>query len=110
MDKKDILEKAKKENKGADERYNYLYRKGAQFAMGVGLVICCIGMIVDLIMNSKFTILGYFMTITQLAMQATLYIFIAIKNKERRDIICAVLDSIALALFIIAMILNLLGF
>jgi hypothetical protein len=109
MDKKDILEKAQKENKGADEMYNYLYRRGAQLAMTVGLVICCIGMIVDLIMNSTFTLLGCFMMIMQLSMQSTLYGFLAIKTKTKGNIVCFVLDSIALILFIVVLIIKLIG-
>lgn len=109
MDKKDVLEKAQKENKGADEMYNYLYRKGAQLAMTVGLVICCIGMIVDLIMNSTFTLLGCFMMIMQLSMQSTLYGFIAIKCKTKGDITCFILDLVALVLFIVILIIKLLG-
>lgn len=109
MDKKGILEKAKKENKNADERYYYLHRRGTQLAMGVGLVICCIGTCVDLIINSKFTLLGYFMMITQMAMQGTLHVFLAIKNKQFGEIICAVFAIIALILFVICLILYLLG-
>lgn len=107
MNNKDILEKAKKENKYGDEMYNYLYRKGAQIAMTAGLCICAIGMIVDLILNSSFTLLGYFMIITQLTMNSTLYGFIAIKYKKRRDIVCAVVDLISLILFIICLIIHL---
>ena len=109
MDRKDILEKAKKENKGADEMDSYLYRRGAQIAMTVGLIICVIGMIVDLIMNSTFTLLGCFMTIMQLSMQSTLYGFLAIKTKTKGNIVCFVLDSIALILFIIVLIIKLIG-
>ncbi len=107
MDKKDVLEKAQKENKYGDEMYNHLYRKGAQIAMIVGLCICVIGIIVDLIINSRFTLLGYFMMITQLAMQTTLYGFLAIKNKRRGDIIGVVFASVALILFIICLIIYL---
>ena len=109
MDRKDILEKAKKENKGVDEMYNYLYRRGAQIAMTVGLIICVIGMIVDLIMNSTFTLLGCFMTIMQLSMQSALYGFLAIKTKTKGNIVCFVLDSIALILFIVVLIIKLIG-
>ena len=109
MEKKDILEKAQKENKGADEMYNYLYRKGTQFAMTVGLGICCIGMIVDLIMNSTFTLLGCFMMIMQLSMQATLYGFVAIKCKAKGDIVCFILALVALVLFIVVLIIKLIG-
>ena len=109
MDKKDILEKAQKENKYGDEMYNHLYRRGSQFAMTIGSIICVIGMIVDLIINSSFTLLGYFMMTTQLAMQTALYGFIAVKCKKRGDITCAILDSVALILFIICLIIHLLG-
>ena len=109
MDKKDILEKAKKENKGADEMYNYLYRRGAQHAMAVGLIICCIGMLVDLIMNSTFTLLGCFMMIMQSSMQSTLYGFLAIKFKTKGDIACFILNLVALVLFIIILIIKLIG-
>ena len=109
MDKKDILEKAKKENKGADEMYNYLYRRGAQHAMAVGLIICCIGMVVDLIMNSTFTLLGCFMMIMQSSMQSTLYGFLAIKFKTKGDIVCFILNLVALVLFIIILIIKLIG-
>ena len=39
MDKKDILEKAKKENKSGDEMYSHFYRQGAQMAMAIGLIV-----------------------------------------------------------------------
>ena len=108
MDKKDVLEKAKKENKGVDEMYNYLYRRGAQHAMAVGMIICTIGMIVDLIMNSTFTLLGCFMMIMQLSMQSTLYGFMAIKCKTKGDITCFILYLVALVLFIVILIIKLL--
>ena len=109
MEKNDILEKAKKENKGADEMYNYLYRRGAQIAMTVGLIICCIGMVVDLIMNSTFTLLGCFMMIMQLSMSVSLYGFLAIKCKTKGNIVCFVLDSVALILFVVILIIKLIG-
>ena len=109
MDKKDILEKAQKENKGADEMYNYLYRKGAQIAMTVGLAICCVGMIVDLIINSSFTLLGCFMMIMQLSMQGTLYGFLAIKIKTKGNITCFILNAVALVLFIVVTVIKLIG-
>ena len=109
MDKKDVLEKAKKENKGVDEMYNYLYRRGAQHAMAVGMIICTIGMIVDLIVNSEFTLLGCFMMIMQSSMQAALYGFLAFKCKKRGDLVCFILDSIVVVLFIIVVIIKLVG-
>ncbi len=109
MNNKEILEKAKKENKYGDEMYNYLYRRGAQYAMVAGLIVCVIGMIVDLIINSGFTLLGYFMMTTQMAMQTTLYGFLAIKYRRRADIVCFVLYSVALILFIICLIIYLIG-
>ena len=110
MDKKDILEKAKKENNGADEMYNYIYRRAAQIAMVVGLGICCIVMVVDLIMNlGVFSLLGRVMFIMQLAMQSTLYGFLAIKCKKGVDIACFVLDSVALLAFLISTIIYLVG-
>ena len=109
MDKKDILEKAKKENKGVDEMYNYFHRKGTQLAMTVGMIICSIGMIVDLIVNSKFTLLGCFMMIMQSSMQAALYGFLAFKCKKRGDLVCFVLNSIGVVLFIIVVIIKLVG-
>ena len=109
MDKKDILEKARKENKGVDEMYNHLYRRGAQHAMVVGLIVCVIGMIVDLIINSEFTLLGCFMMIMQSSMQATLYGFLAFKGKKRGDLVCFILDSIVIVLFIIVLIIKLLN-
>ena len=109
MDKKDILEMARKENKGVDEMYNHLYRRGAQHAMAVGLIVCGIGMIVDLIINSKFTLLGCFMMIMQSSMQATLYGFLAFKGKKRGDLVCFILNSVGLVLFIIVLIIKLLN-
>ena len=109
MDKKDILEKAKKENKGVDEMYNYFYRKGTQRAMTVGMGICLIGMLVDLIVNGKFTLLGCFMMIMQSSMQAALYGFLAFKCKKRGDLVCFILDSIVVVLFIIVLIIKLVG-
>ena len=109
MEKKDILEKAQKENKGADEMYNYIYRKGAQFAMTVGIVICCVGMIVDLIMNSSFTLLGCFMMTMQLAMQSSLHGFVAFKIKTKGSMACFILNSVALVLFIVVTVIKIIG-
>lgn len=104
MDKKDILEKAQKENKKGDEMYNYFYRRGAQFAMVAGLIVCVIGMLVDLVVNSRFTELGYFMAITQTAMNFALHLFTGVKSKDKTNIIIAVLNGIAMVAFIAALI------
>ena len=109
MDKKDILEKARKETRGGDEMYNHLYRRGAQHAMAIGLIVCSIGMIIDLIINSKFTLLGCFMMIMQSSMQAALYGFLAFKCKKRGDLVCFILGSIGVVLFIIVLIIKLLN-
>ena len=45
----------------------------------------------------------------QLSMQATLYGFLAIKTKTKGNIVCFVLDSIALILFIVVLIIKLIG-
>ena len=109
MDKKDVLEKAQKESKYGDEMYNYLCRRGSQIAMTVGLCMCLIGVIVDLILHASFTLLGYFMMITQLTMETVLYGFLAMKYKRRGDIICAVLYSVGLILFLICLVIHLVG-
>ena len=66
-------------------------------------------LVVDLIMNSTFTLLGCFMMIMQLSMQSTLYGFIAIKCKTKGDIACFILNLVALVLFIVVLIIKLLG-
>ena len=110
MDKKDILEKAQKENKGADEMYNYIYFRGARLAMTIALAMCCIIAFIDMIIHSgSFTILGRAMFIVQLSMQSTLYGFLAIKCKRGTDIACFVLDILALIAFLISTIIYLLN-
>ena len=99
---------AQKEYRHTDEMYNHLYRRGSQLAMTVGLCICVIGLIVDLVLNAKITALGYFMVITQSGMQATLYGFLAIKYKRRAEITCSILNFVSLILFIICLIIYLL--
>ena len=109
MDREDILEKAKKENKGADEMYNYLYRRGAQIAMTVGLIICVIAMIVDLILNSQFTLLGYFAFFIEAGMQFALQLFLAIKSKNAANKASAILFGIALIIWIVLTVTAIIG-
>ena len=109
MDKNDILEKAKKENKGVDEMYDYFYRRGAQIAMGIGLVVCCIAMIVDVILNSEFTLLGYFASLIEISMQFALQVFLAIKTKSKANIASSILFGIALVIWIVLIITRILG-
>ena len=109
MDKNEILEKSKKENKGADEMYNYLYRRGAQIAMSIGLVVCCIAMIVDLILNSQFTLLGYFASLIEISMQFAMQLFLAIKIKSKANIVSSILFGIALVMWIVIIVMRLLG-
>ena len=104
MEKKDILEKAQKENNGADEMYNYFYRRGAQIAMSIGIVICAIGMIIDLILYSETTLLGFFSIIIYTGMQFTLHAFLAIKEKSKGHIITSIFMGILLLFFIVRVI------
>lgn len=109
MDKKDILEKAKKENKSGDEMYNYLYRRGAQIGMSIGLVVCCVAMIVDLILNSEFTLLGYFASLIEISMQFALQLFLAIKVKGKANIASSILFGVALVIWIVLIVTFILG-
>ena len=109
MEKKDILEKAQKENKGVDEMYNYLYRRGAQIGMSIGLVVCCVAMIVDLILNSKFTLLGYFASLIEISMQFAVQLFLAIKTKGKANIVSSLLFGIALTIWIVLIVTFMLG-
>lgn len=104
MEKKDILEKAQKENNGADEMYNYFYRRGAQIAMSIGIVICAIGMIIDLILYSETTLLGFFSIIIYTGMQFTLHAFLAFKVKSKGHIITSIFMGILLLFWIVRVI------
>lgn len=106
MDKNDILEKAKKENRACDEMYYYFYSQGARAAMAIGLVICCIAMVLDLIINSKFTLLGYFACLIQFGMQFTLHFVLAIKSKQKANIATAILHGIGLVMWIVVIVIK----
>ena len=60
MEKKDILEKAREENKYADERYRQIYLQSAQSGMSVGIAICGIAVMVDTILNSEMSWMSIF--------------------------------------------------
>lgn len=101
MEKNDILEKAKKENKNGDEMYSHFYRQGAQMAMAIGLIVCVIATIVDLILNSKYTLLGYFAFLIEISMQFPLHLFLAIKTKNKANKVSAILFGIALVIWLV---------
>ena len=109
MDKNDILEKAQKENKGGDEMYYYFYSQGAKAAMGIGLAICCIAMIVDLIVNFGFTLLGYFACLIEFGMQFTLHFVLAIKSKKKANIATAIFHGIVLVMWIVVTVIKIIG-
>ena len=105
MDKKDILEKAQKENNGADEMYNYLYRRGAQISLGVGIILCAIGMILDLILYENMTMLGFFSIVMYMGMQFALHLFLAIKLKHKGNIATAIFCGVFLLFWIVRIII-----
>ena len=104
MDKKDILEKAKKENKFGDERYSRIYSQSAQLGMSIGIALCGIAVLIDCMVNSEMSWQSLFIMLIQCAMNATMYISLAIQCRKRRDIIFSILFSTVCIGFIILLI------
>ena len=100
MEKKEILEKAKKENKFGDERYKQVYLHGAQLGMSLGILICGIVILIDLSLHSKTTWTSLVAILIELTMQGTLYTVLAIQCKKRRDIITACFFCILFIIFV----------
>ena len=105
MDKKDILEKAQKENKYGDERYNRIYLQGAQIGMSVGIALCGIAVMLDTIINSGMSWLSIFIMLIQCAMNGTMYTVLAIQCRKRRDIILAICFGVVCIAFIVLLII-----
>lgn len=100
MDKNNILEKAKKENKFGDERYRQVYLQASQLGMSVGMLLCGIVLFVDLLLHSETTWTSLVALVIQMGMQGTLYTALAIQCKKRRDIIMACLFIVLLIVFV----------
>lgn len=105
MEKKDILEKAREENKYADERYRQIYLQSAQIGMSVGIAICGIAVMVDTILNSEMSWMSIFIMLIQCAMNGTMYTILAIQCRKRRDIILASCFDVICVAFIIILVI-----
>lgn len=59
MDKKEILEKSRKENKNQDEYEKYALAQGGQWAMAVGGVICMFIALFDAVTETHFPLVPW---------------------------------------------------
>ena len=94
MEKREILEKAKKENKYGDELYKQVHMQGSKLGMAVGILICGIMALVDVIIHSEMTLMSIPAMLIEMAMQCTMYTVLAVKCKKRGDIIMACLFGV----------------
>lgn len=105
MEKQEILEKSKNENKHGDELYISAYNQSARFAMAIGVLICSLINLLDVIMNDELSALGLSSSFIMISMWFSLYVTLAAKCKKRSDIIISIVFGILLVCFIVLMII-----
>lgn len=89
MDKHEIREKSRKENRGGDEREAQITAKAWQLGAAVGILICGIAMTVfGLVFDEPMKYMADNMMI-YFGMIATVYTYKAVKLKTRLDIMFA---------------------
>ncbi len=109
MDKEEILEKSRKENRGGDEREAQVTAKAWRLGAAVGILICGICMSVfEIVFNEpmKYTadnMMFYF------GMIATVYTYKAVKLRARLDILFAAVFWAFFGCFTAIFVLSLLG-
>ena len=106
MEKNEILEKSKKENKRGDERYVQAYNESAKLAMSIGVLACGLINLICVIVSSVSIVL-YVTNTIMISMWFSLYVSLAIKCKKRSDIILCVVFGVILLAFIVMLAISL---
>lgn len=105
MDKNEILEKSKAENKNGDEMYSHHYAQSGRLAMTIGILAASLITLLDIIMNSTLTAMAYAANVIMLSMEFVLYLSLAIKCKKRADIIFSIFFGIVLVAWLVLTVL-----
>ena len=98
MEKEEILEKSRNENKNQDLVEVEIIKKSSSISLLVVSILCTIFTIFEVHIGAK----GYFaFQAIMFATVASQYIYKSVKLKRKSDIICAILESIATISFTI---------
>ncbi len=99
MEKNEVLEKSRKENRGGDERDAQITAKAWRLAAAVGIMLCGITSSVYAIVYDKPTPYILSNTMIWLGMVATVYTVRAVRLKTKSDIVFAVIMGAMFVVF-----------
>ena len=106
--REEILAISRKENKNGDERDMQANQRGMGFAYSVGILICGLVYLVDVIVGRE---MPYELMMAYMGMTATWSIYYAIKNTKHRPLFwaCGIVCAITFIFFTVFWILKLCG-
>lgn len=106
MDKKEILEKIKNDDKGLDEMERVVIGTASKYAKAVGGVVCMLFALISLLLYNKANIEIWCVYTSMMAVE-NLYLYSRLKNK--RYIWIGIMEIILLAGWIVLYILRIVG-
>lgn len=106
MNKDDILEKSRRENKGPDEMEQYVMAAAGKIAAKVGMLVCCIVAILQVIFTDAISFESWMIYFSILA---TTFLVKYIKLHSKHELWVAVLYTVLFIMFAVLFILRLVG-
>ncbi|MGN0802453.1 MAG: DUF6442 family protein [Candidatus Faecivicinus sp.] len=106
MNKDDILEKSRRENKGTDEMEQYVMAAAGKIAAKVGMLVCCIVAILQVIFANAINFESWMIYFSILA---TTFLVKYIKLHSKHELWIAVLYTVLFIMFAVLFILRLVG-
>lgn len=106
MDKNEILEKSRKENKNKNVYELEVVSKASSIAYRVGGILCCLTAVLDVIFTNTINFTSWMIFFSMLS---TVFIVKYIKMKKKHELIMAVLYIACFILFAVKYTLSLRG-
>lgn len=106
MNKDDILEKSRRENKGPDEMEQYVMAAAGKIAAKVGMFVCCIVAILQVIFTDAISFESWMIYFSILA---TIFLVKYVKLHSKHELWVAILYTVLFIMFTVLFILRLVG-
>ena len=105
MNKDDILEKSRRENKGPDEMEQYVMAAAGKIAAKVGMLVCCVVAILQVIFTDAISFESWMI----FSILAATFIVKYVKLHSKHELWVAVLYTVLFIMFAVLFLIRLVG-
>lgn len=106
MNKEDILEKSRKENKGNDEMERFVLSEAGKLASRVGMLVCCLVSLLQVVFTGR---VSYESWMIYFSILGTLFVVKYLKLRQKHELWIAILYCSLFVMFTFLFVLRLVG-